>query len=130
MQLRELAQASLFGKPGHGAPTNDIRKKKFTEYQFDQLAKQAMDSALEEKDRSDRYGGGFTENHRGGFEYGQEYEPSFMMQDQGRNPYRPPTNLMNRNLSKSEPDISPVSTLLLCSIVYKYLLLSQIPIVL
>ena len=126
-----MAQASLFGKPGHGAPTNDIRKKKFTEYQFDQLAKQAMDSALEENDRSDRqYGGGFTENHRGGFEYGQEYEPSFMMQDQGRNPYRPPTNLMNRNLSKSEPDISPVSTLFLCSIVYKYLLLSQIPIVL
>ena len=113
MQLREMAQASLFGKPGHGAPTNDIRKKKFTEYQFDQLAKQAMDSALEENDRSDRqYGGGFTENHRG-FEYGQEYEPSFMMQDQGRNPYRPPSNLMNRNLSKSEPDISPVSTLLL-----------------
>ena len=107
-----MAQASLFGKPGHGAPTNDIRKKKFTEYQFDQLAKQAMDSALEENDRSGGYGGGFTENHRGGFEYGQEYEPSFMMQDQGRNPYRPPSNLMNRNLSKSEPDISPVSTFL------------------
>ena len=119
-----MAQASLFGKPGHGAPTNDIRKKKFTEYQFDQLAKQAMDSALEENDRSG-YGGGFTENHRGGFEYGQEYEPSFMMQDQGRNPYRPPSNLMNRNLSKSEPDISPVSTLILCSIVYQYVICNR-----
>ena len=109
-----MAQASLFGKPGHGAPTNDIRKKKFTEYQFDQLAKQAMDAALDENNRDDLRNGGGIMDHSRGFEYGQEYEPSFMMQDQGRNPYRPPSNLMNRNLSKSEPDISPVSNLLLC----------------
>ena len=106
-----MAQASLFGKPGHGAPTNDIRKKKFTEYQFDQLAKQAMDAALDEDNPHNRNGAGIMDHSRGGFEYGQEYEPSFMMQqDQGRNPYRAPSNLMNRNLSKSEPDISPVSS--------------------
>ena len=29
-----MAHSNLFGKPGHGAPTNDIRKKKFTEYQL------------------------------------------------------------------------------------------------
>ena len=60
-----MAQDTLFGKPGHGAPTNDIRKKKFTEYQFDTMAKQAFDLALEENDRPDRhYGGGGMENHR------------------------------------------------------------------
>ncbi len=29
-----MAHSNLFGKPGHGAPTKDIRKKKFTEYQL------------------------------------------------------------------------------------------------
>ena len=33
-QLRELARLKLFGKPGHGAPTGNVRKKKFTEYQL------------------------------------------------------------------------------------------------
>ena len=47
MQLREMAQASLFGKPGHGAPTNDIRKKKFTEYQLDIENKKAFDSGTD-----------------------------------------------------------------------------------
>ena len=34
-QLRELSRTKLFGKPGHGAPTENIKKKKFTEYQLD-----------------------------------------------------------------------------------------------
>ncbi|TRY68296.1 hypothetical protein TCAL_07196 [Tigriopus californicus] len=33
-QIRELARLKHFGRPGHGAPTENIRKKKFTEYQF------------------------------------------------------------------------------------------------
>jgi len=33
-EIKELARAKMFGKPGHGAPTGDIRKKKFTEHQI------------------------------------------------------------------------------------------------
>ena len=48
MQLRDMAQASIFGRPGHGAPTNDIRKKKFTEYQLDIANKPDFDGEKEE----------------------------------------------------------------------------------
>merc|ERR1712223_658856 len=34
IEMREQAHLNLFGKPGHGAPTENIRKKKFTEYQL------------------------------------------------------------------------------------------------
>ena len=34
MQIRDLSNLKLFGRPGHGAPTENIRKKKFTEYQL------------------------------------------------------------------------------------------------
>ena len=34
MQIRDLSNLRLFGRPGHGAPTENIRKKKFTEYQL------------------------------------------------------------------------------------------------
>ena len=37
--MRELANLKLFGRPGHGAPTVDIRKKRFTEYQLVDLEK-------------------------------------------------------------------------------------------
>ena len=33
-QIREMSRLKLFGRPGHGAPTENIRKKKFTEYQL------------------------------------------------------------------------------------------------
>lgn len=33
--IKELAKLRMFGRPGHGAPTMDIRKKKFTEHQMD-----------------------------------------------------------------------------------------------
>eukprot|EP00090_Calanus_glacialis_P021912 TRINITY_DN33788_c0_g1_i1.p1 TRINITY_DN33788_c0_g1~~TRINITY_DN33788_c0_g1_i1.p1 ORF type:complete len:454 (+),score=113.33 TRINITY_DN33788_c0_g1_i1:334-1695(+) len=33
-EIKDLARAKMFGKPGHGAPTGDIRKKKFTEHQI------------------------------------------------------------------------------------------------
>ena len=34
LQIRDLSKLRLFGRPGHGAPTENIRKKKFTEYQL------------------------------------------------------------------------------------------------
>lgn len=36
-QYRELSRSNRFGKPGNGAPTEDIRKKKFTEHQLDMM---------------------------------------------------------------------------------------------
>ena len=37
--LKELSRAKMFGRPGHGAPTRDIRKKKFTEHQMNSLTR-------------------------------------------------------------------------------------------
>lgn len=34
-EIKELSRGKMFGRPGHGAPTGDIRKKKFTEHQLD-----------------------------------------------------------------------------------------------
>ena len=34
LQIRDLSNLKLFGRPGHGAPTENIRKKKFTEHQL------------------------------------------------------------------------------------------------
>jgi hypothetical protein len=34
IQIRSLAHRKLFGRPGHGAPTENLRKQKFTEYQL------------------------------------------------------------------------------------------------
>lgn len=98
-KIRELAHANLFGKPGHGAPTENIRKKKFTEYQL----------ADEERHVTD------------GFSQDDSALPN-PMPSYNSNPYPRPTALdssmeaypgsgmmMTRHLSKSEPDISPVS---------------------
>ena len=38
--MRELSRNKLFGRPGHGAPTENIKKKKFTEYQLDRIDKE------------------------------------------------------------------------------------------
>ena len=38
-ELKELSRAKMFGRPGHGAPTTDIRKKKFTEHQMNNLTR-------------------------------------------------------------------------------------------
>ena len=38
-ELKELSRAKMFGRPGHGAPTKDIRKKKFTEHQMNCLTR-------------------------------------------------------------------------------------------
>ena len=38
-ELKELSRAKMFGRPGHGAPTTDIRKKKFTEHQINNLTR-------------------------------------------------------------------------------------------
>ena len=105
-QIRELAHVHLFGKPGHGAPTEDIRKKKFTEYQLSDGTDLATrdDSAI------------------------PDYKPSFMKSTAATNgssgtengysnPYRPPLRSYDegiasmRQLSKSEPDIGPVSNI-------------------
>ena len=34
LQIRNLSNQRLFGRPGHGAPTENVRKKKFTEHQL------------------------------------------------------------------------------------------------
>ena len=106
-QIRELAHVHLFGKPGHGAPTEDIRKKKFTEYQLSDGTEVTQDdSAI------------------------PDYKPSFMKSNAATvgssgtengysNPYRPPLRSYDegianmRQLSKSEPDIGPVSDIFL-----------------
>ena len=36
-EAREYSKMRMFGRPGHGAPTIDNRKKRFTEHQFDKL---------------------------------------------------------------------------------------------
>ena len=33
-QIKACQHVNLFGKPGHGAPTEEIRKRRFTEYQL------------------------------------------------------------------------------------------------
>ena len=38
-ELKELSRGRMFGRPGHGAPTTDIRKKKFTEHQMNNLTR-------------------------------------------------------------------------------------------
>jgi hypothetical protein len=38
-KVREMARSKVFGRPGHGAPTVDVRKKKFTEHQLDKEVK-------------------------------------------------------------------------------------------
>ena len=100
LQIRELAHANLFGKPGHGAPTSNIRKKKFTEYQL-ATGEEGSEQGLTTLDDSALL----------------DHRPSYKLSD---NPYRPPVvnqvappmhtdMLMSRHLSKSEPDISQVS---------------------
>jgi len=34
-EIKEITKQRMFGRPGHGAPTQDIRKKRFTEHQLD-----------------------------------------------------------------------------------------------
>ena len=93
----------MFGKPGHGAPTEDIRKKRFTEYQL-----------------SD--GTGRDEGAQNGVESSGMYH--YTMDDscipssyETGNPYRAPApyatedqNGLSRmkHPSKSEPDIGPI----------------------
>jgi len=35
-EVREMSKMKMFGRPGNGAPTIDIRKKRFTEHQMDE----------------------------------------------------------------------------------------------
>ena len=44
LQVRELAREKLFGRPGHGAPTEQIRKRLFTEHQLDTSNNNKMQS--------------------------------------------------------------------------------------
>jgi len=41
-EVREMSRNKMFGRPGHGAPTIDVRKKRFTEHQLDKLKHQAQ----------------------------------------------------------------------------------------
>ena len=41
MPLELLQTRHQFFRPGHGAPTLDVRKKRFTEHQLDKLKQQA-----------------------------------------------------------------------------------------
>jgi len=43
-EIKEFARNKMFGKPGHGAPTGDVRKKKFTEHQIDIGLKRSQSS--------------------------------------------------------------------------------------
>ena len=53
LQIRELSRLKLFGKPGHGAPTHDIRKKRFTEYQMAEIERKLRE---EEEQRGQPFG--------------------------------------------------------------------------
>ena len=57
-QLRELSRTKLFGRPGHGAPTENIKKKKFTEYQLDKEVKDMQSYANPYGDPEYNYGSG------------------------------------------------------------------------
>ena len=35
LKVKEMSRVKMFGRPGNGAPTGDVRKKKFTEHQLD-----------------------------------------------------------------------------------------------
>eukprot|EP00090_Calanus_glacialis_P013030 TRINITY_DN21643_c0_g1_i1.p1 TRINITY_DN21643_c0_g1~~TRINITY_DN21643_c0_g1_i1.p1 ORF type:complete len:462 (-),score=133.65 TRINITY_DN21643_c0_g1_i1:237-1583(-) len=41
-ETKEIVKQKIFGRPGHGAPTQDIRKKKFTEHQLDSGMKRSQ----------------------------------------------------------------------------------------
>jgi len=41
-ETKEIVRQKIFGRPGHGAPTQDIRKKIFTEHQLDQGMRRAQ----------------------------------------------------------------------------------------
>ena len=56
MQIRDLSNLRLFGRPGHGAPTENIRKKKFTEYQLtDSDEKRRMQQSAAESAAYERH---------------------------------------------------------------------------
>merc|ERR1719322_1509528 len=50
-ELRELRRQKMFGRPGHGAPTGDIRKKKFTEHQLGRALKRSQSVFSLDEDR-------------------------------------------------------------------------------
>jgi len=64
-EIKEIAKQKMFGRPGHGAPTQDIRKKKFTEHQLDRTINRSQSMfSLDEGgvEMSDAYGvGGSTQ---------------------------------------------------------------------
>jgi len=50
-----MSRNKLFGRPGHGAPTDNIRKKKFTEYQLSEETRRVHehpDANRYDKDKS------------------------------------------------------------------------------
>ena len=53
-ELKAVQRLKMFGRPGHGAPTNDIRKKKFTEHQLGRALKrsQSVFNLDEDRDRT------------------------------------------------------------------------------
>jgi len=90
----------LFGKPGHGAPTEDIRKKRFTEVQL--------------SDGTDREKSQNGIENSGMYHYTMDDSCIPSSYDTG-NPYRAPYGTEEQNglssmkhLSKSEPDIGPM----------------------
>ena len=90
--MREQAHLNLFGRPGHGAPTENIRKKRFTEYQ---LAEAETSADIVEGSMDDSAV--------------PITRPTYRMADleTNGNPYRPPEDhlMMTKHLSKSEPDL-------------------------
>ena len=90
--MREQAHLNLFGKPGHGAPTENIRKKRFTEYQ------------LSEAENADMMEGSMDDSAV------PMTRPTYRMMadlETNGNPYQPPEDhlMMTKHLSKSEPDL-------------------------
>merc|ERR1719410_2841862 len=50
-EAKEYSKMRMFGRPGHGAPTVDNRKKRFTEHQFDKLRHNNPDLVTSEEFR-------------------------------------------------------------------------------
>lgn len=54
-EIKDLSRNKMFGRPGHGAPTQDIRKKKFTEHQLD-LGMRRSQSMFTLEDSTESFG--------------------------------------------------------------------------
>jgi len=57
-EVKEMSRIKMFGRPGNGAPTGDVRKKKFTEHQLDLGMKRSQSMFALDTDYGGLEGGG------------------------------------------------------------------------